>query len=92
VLGEFAHDIAQVRSPEFLRDYKSALQERAQSAGQARPEYVIADVAGPDHDKVFRVEVRVGATALGEGCGRTKKDAEQQAARQALDRWEDPPV
>ena len=89
VLSELAPDIAQVRSPEFLRDYKSALQERAQSAGQPRPEYVVGDVSGPDHDRVFRVEVRVGATALGEGSGRTKKEAEQQAARQALQRWED---
>ena len=65
-------------------DYKSALQERLQALGQALPEYVVAREAGPDHQKVFDVEVRVSGTVLGSASGRSKKEAEQEAARQAL--------
>jgi len=86
VLRELADDINRVRTPEFLRDYKSALQEQLQASGRDRPEYVVTDTAGPDHDKVFTVEVRGGSQTLGSGRGRSKKDAEQEAAREALER------
>ena len=86
VLGELAPDLARIRSPEFLRDYKSMLQEHIQSTGRPRPEYVLVDSAGPDHDKVFHVDVRVAGETLGSGSGRTKKDAEQEAARLALEK------
>jgi len=86
VLRESANEIARVRSPEFLRDFKSALQELLQAQDQPLPEYVLAASTGPDHDKRFHVEVRLGADVLAEGAGRTKKDAEQEAARAALDR------
>ena len=84
ILQELAPEIARIRTPEFLKDYKSALQERIQSAGRPRPEYVLIEATGPDHDKLFHVEVRVGSETLGSGTGRTKKDAEQEAARTAL--------
>ncbi|HXE79304.1 MAG TPA: ribonuclease III [Vicinamibacterales bacterium] len=86
VLRELAGAIERVRSPEFLRDYKSALQEQLQAGGRARPEYTVAGTSGPDHDKVFTVEVRIGDRILGTGRGRSKKDAEQEAARQALEK------
>ena len=86
VLRESADEIARVRSPEFLRDFKSALQELLQAQDRPLPEYVLAASTGPDHDKRFHVEVRLGADVLAEGAGRTKKDAEQEAARAALDR------
>jgi ribonuclease-3 len=86
VLRELAPDLARIRSPEFLRDYKSMLQEHIQSTGCPRPEYLLVDATGPDHDKVFQVDVRVEGETLGSGIGRTKKDAEQEAARAALER------
>jgi ribonuclease-3 len=66
------------------RDYKSALQEQLQSLGKPLPEYVVANEAGPDHQKVFSVDVRVLGTVLGSSSGHSKKEAEQEAARQAL--------
>jgi ribonuclease-3 len=67
-------------------DYKSALQERLQAVGRPLPEYRVSGEAGPDHRKVFSVEVIVDGRVLGAASGRTKKEAEQEAARQALAR------
>jgi ribonuclease-3 len=86
LLRELAHDIARAHGPEFLRDFKSMLQEYLQSRDRGLPDYVIAHATGPDHDRMFHVEVRVGRETLGEAAGRTKKDAEQEAARRALER------
>jgi ribonuclease-3 len=70
-------------------DYKSALQERLQASGAGQPKYLLTDQSGPDHRKSFRIEVRVvdadgGSTKLAEAEGTTKKQAQQEAARQAL--------
>ncbi len=69
-----------------VRDYKSALQERLQADGRPLPEYRVSGESGPDHRKVFSVDVLVGGDVLGSASGRAKKEAEQEAARQALDR------
>ena len=68
------------------RDYKSALQERVQALGRPLPEYRIAGEAGPDHQKVFSIEVVVGGEVLGAASGKAKKEAEQEAARLALEK------
>lgn len=86
LLRELAAEIERVRSPDFLRDYKSALQERLQSSGFPLPTYDVTAEVGPEHDKRFHVRVRVGGEVLAEATGRTKKDAEQLAAKAALDR------
>ena len=69
-------------------DYKSALQERLQAAGMGQPQYVLADQSGPDHQKRFRIEVRVKGdgepTTLASAEGSTKKQAQQEAARLAF--------
>ncbi len=65
-------------------DFKSSLQEYVQARGQPLPMYRIIDQSGPDHEKVFTVDVRVAERLLAEGAGRSRKDAEQQAARLAL--------
>lgn len=70
----------------FARDYKSALQERLQALGRPLPEYRVSGEAGPDHRKTFSVEVVVGGDVLGAATGRAKKEAEQEAAREALTR------
>jgi ribonuclease-3 len=67
-------------------DYKSALQERLQALGRALPEYRVAAQSGPDHRKVFTVEVLVEGGVLGCATGKAKKEAEQEAAREALER------
>jgi ribonuclease III len=65
-------------------DYKSMLQERVQSTAREVPRYRVVDENGPDHDKTFRVRMTVaGITA--EGDGKSKKMAEQAAARAGLD-------
>ncbi len=65
-------------------DRKSALQELLQQSGRPPAEYRLAGETGPDHRKVFRVEVWADGNCLGSGEGKTKKEAEQQAARSAL--------
>ena len=67
------------------RDYKSALQERLQALGRPLPEYRVAAESGPDHRKVFTIEVVVAGEVLGAATGKAKKEAEQEAARLALD-------
>ena len=86
LLRELGDDLARVRTPAFLRDFKSRLQEHLQSSERPLPEYLVAAATGPEHDKIFHVELRVGGELLAEGTGRTKKDAEQEAARLALER------
>jgi ribonuclease III len=68
----------------FGRDFKSALQERLQALGRPLPEYRIAAEAGPDHRKLFTVELVVSGEVLASASGKTKKEAEQEAARLAL--------
>jgi ribonuclease-3 len=67
------------------RDFKSRVQEIVQARGQRSPQYFLLRSEGPDHERVFHVELRVGDAALGQGEGRSKVEAEQAAARQALD-------
>jgi ribonuclease-3 len=76
--GEQAADAA------FTEDWKSALQEWLQAHGRGLPHYRLAAAEGPDHRKRFDVEVIVGGVSAGRAVGRSKKDAEQQAARAAL--------
>lgn len=86
VTRELAADLEDVRSPDFWgRDYKSALQELAQSRDLPLPDYVVAAESGPDHRKIFHVEVRVAGEALGAARASSKKAAEQEAAHKAID-------
>ena len=73
-------------------NYKSHLQEYVQSTYRTHPVYRIRSEMGPDHSKQFMVEVIVGRRTLGEGKGRNKKEAEQAAARDALERVEGGPT
>ena len=68
-----------------FRDYKTQLQEIIQQNPGEKLEYVVVKESGPDHDKHFVVEVYLNSNAIGRGGGRSKKDAEQQAAREALE-------
>jgi ribonuclease-3 len=67
------------------RDFKTQLQELAQSTLRATPRYRVVAEHGPDHSKTFEVETDIRGEVVGRGAGRSKKDAEQAAAKLALD-------
>lgn len=69
-----------------MMDYKSQLQEYIQQSGSATVEYEIVEERGPAHDREFVAQVFLNGVCYGEGTGKSKKEAEQQAARIALDR------
>ena len=69
-----------------LTDFKTELQEQLQARHLGRADYVLASEAGPDHQKLFTVEVIIDGEPVARGVGLTKKAAEQAAARQALGR------
>ena len=71
-------------SMEFFTDYKSKLQEYIQAESRKGVEYVVINEKGPAHAKTVEVVVMHEGTRLGKGIGKTKKDAEQQAAKNAL--------
>lgn len=79
--------VPEIKSPKSknMLDYKTNLQEIIQQNPQEHLEYVLVKESGPDHNKHFVVEVRLNSNVIGKGGGKSKKEAEQQAARQALE-------
>lgn len=77
-------ELAQITAGRVALDAKSRLQQMAQTRWQAMPSYRTVAAEGPDHAKVFTVEVLVDERVLGQGQGRSKKEAESKAAQQAL--------
>ena len=67
-------------------DYKTALQEQVQQKKNQVLSYVLVGQSGPDHDKLFDVEVSLNGTVVGKGSGRSKKRAEQMAAKAAMEK------
>lgn len=67
-----------------FKDYKTQLQEIIQKNPEEKLSYVLSGESGPDHNKHFEVEVHLNSNVIGKGEGRTKKQAEQEAAREAL--------
>ena len=93
VMGEAVEQLAEeLRAGAALGNFKSALQEHLQAAGAGVPVYRVKSESGPDHHKRFLVEVRLKSSdgapgkSLARGMGGTKKNAEQDAARRALER------
>lgn len=70
---------------EVAQDYKTHLQQFIQQSDNEQPEYVTVGESGPDHMKMFEVEARLNSNVIGRGSGHTKREAEQNAARQALE-------
>jgi ribonuclease III len=83
-LGGFIDDLR--RDGVSAQDYKSTLQELVQGRNRPLPEYRVIGAAGPDHQKLFDVEVLVAGESLARATGPSKKEAEQEAARIALSR------
>ena len=80
----FAETIEQMAGSQYGTDYKTCLQEALQARFNQLPQYTLIQVSGPDHQRVFKMEVRFDEQLLGVGEGSSKKIAEQQAATAAL--------
>jgi ribonuclease-3 len=86
IIDLYAEEWENLTSDGAMIDYKSRLQQIAQSRFQEIPVYRILSETGPDHDKQFEVEVLVNSEVIGTGAGKSKKLAETEAARLALKR------
>jgi len=71
---------------ELFMDYKTRLQEELQKSGDMKIHYKLIEATGPDHDKLFKMAAYADNRLLGTGCGKSKKEAEQEAAKKALER------
>ena len=74
-------EISRVADSDYHRDFKSLLQEYSQHFFRTYPEYRLVKRSGPEHDRMFWIEVSVNEQTYGPGMGRNKKSAEQEAAR-----------
>jgi ribonuclease-3 len=86
ILRLFSRELQRLASQGVAVDYKSQLQQLCQAEQQETPLYQIIETIGPDHDRRFTAEVGVGDTMLGRGVGKSKKLAETEAARSALEK------
>ena len=84
VLGMLRDSIKLASTGDLFRDYKTDLQELLQSKFDDKISYRVVNETGPDHDKTFEIEVALGDKVLGRGRGKSKKEAEQNAAKKAL--------
>jgi ribonuclease-3 len=84
ILRLFSSRISDVGAPDFTSDHKSRLQELAARMFGELPRYELSE-DGPEHQKVFTAAVALGSEVRGRGAGRTKKEAEQNAAQEAYD-------
>ena len=86
ILANMEYLISDARRGKIFRDYKTHLQEILQGKGENNIWYNLVDEKGPDHNKRFVMEVGINEEVLGVGEGKSKKEAEQFAARVALDK------
>ena len=84
VVRQYLESASELPLEQRAVDPKTTLQERVQARGWPLPVYSVVEESGPDHDKVFTVEVHLRGSLAGRGIGRTKKGAEQAAASGAL--------
>ncbi|WP_425448962.1 ribonuclease III [Dethiothermospora halolimnae] len=84
VLNNLTNIIDDAVKGKIFIDYKTELQEVVQKVTKNKIAYEVVDEKGPDHNKIFYVNVKVGNKTLGEGMGKSKKEAEQSAAKSAL--------
>lgn len=86
VCRQLSAEAEHIAPAQVMRDYKTALQEYVQKDHRKTISYVLVSESGPDHDKRFTTRVLIDDQTMGEGTGRSKKEAEQHAAAQALER------
>ena len=80
----FGTILGKIDSGHVINDFKSRLQEYTQEVYKVRPQYLLLDERGPAHDKTFKVALRLNGEIMAEGEGRSKKEAEQRAAKEAF--------
>lgn len=85
---ELLYKVENIVKEEKYKDHKSKLQEIAQEKYSYTPQYTLLESWGPDHDKTFRVAVKIGDKIFGEGVGKSKQKAEMEAAKNALENKE----
>lgn len=85
ILNLFGEEMARAINRDSQVDYKSQLQEIMQSRHRLTPAYRLVETTGPDHDRTFTIEVMADDTVMGRGLGSSKKLAEADAARSALE-------
>lgn len=83
ILGFLPKDI--IHNQPAFNDFKTVLQEVIQKNPEEKVEYILVDEKGPDHDKAFVVNVCLNSNVIGKGIGKSKKEAEQMAAKEALE-------
>ena len=88
ILDQLDEELERAASGNSLIDYKSNLQERTQRDFGVLPIYRLLSAEGPDHDKVFAIEVFVNGRSVGKGVGKSKRQAEKDAAATALEALE----
>lgn len=88
VVRHFADEIERLDKDHQKMDYKSILQERTQSRFQTLPKYTVVKESGPPHDRTYEVMLTIKDEPYGIGVGRNKKEAQQNAARAALEKLE----
>ena len=76
--------LGKIDSGKIENDFKSLLQEYSQEIYKTRPEYHLVKEIGPAHDRTFKVELRLKGKTIANGAGKSKKEAEQKAAREAF--------
>ncbi|MEX0621609.1 MAG: ribonuclease III [Candidatus Woykebacteria bacterium] len=81
--------LAEIIEKKLYKDFKSLLQEKSQEKLSLTPTYKLIEERGPDHAKVFKIGVLIGNRKISEGAGNSKQAAEQEAAKQALEKWSD---
>ncbi|MBU5677390.1 ribonuclease III [Alkaliphilus sp. MSJ-5] len=86
ILNMLAHSIELASTGSLFRDYKTDLQELLQRKYDDKISYKVVNETGPDHNKTFGIEVILGDRVLGAGEGKSKKEAEQMAAKKALEK------
>jgi ribonuclease-3 len=92
VIDKIISPAGEVPAGHLTSDYKSRLQEMCQARFKVHPEYRIIKRVGPEHRKVFHVEVRIRGETYGSGSGRSRKEAEQVAAGEALVKLSTPEI
>jgi len=70
----------------LFTDYKTLLQEKIQQKGEQQITYTVVDEKGPDHNKIFITQIKINGVVCGQGSGRSKKESEQNAAKDALNK------
>ena len=84
IMNTVLRDIKHCEDDTF-KDYKTTLQEVIQRNPEESVSYILVNESGPDHNKSFTVEVHLNSNVIGKGTGKSKKQAEQMAAKQALE-------